>query len=315
MYLHGNIRQIGKKARSFLLPGQHGTVLASVSKAIYLIAEQGDAFWLAGEDTPMHDRCAMISTAVPALSPGARYSVEQSALIVDDTFAFEAGDAAIWSPAEIHWHLGLTELAANTRTFVRHLDGLQASGFGKFLPLIQALWQEIQIPDLQFADPILQFSKSRVLDIAAACLEQDIDRFSENARMLIGLGTGLTPSGDDFLGGVLFALRTIQTHYPCSSNLHLTFSIENYSSQTHPISFTLLKDLANGSAVEPLHEMINNLLGGTSIDCTSSFVSQLTNIGHSTGWDMLTGLLTGLLVTHGNHVSTSSLPIKQSMKA
>jgi hypothetical protein len=151
--------------------------------------------------------------------------------------------------------------------------------------------------------------------MARACLKGNAGLISENAERLVGLGTGLTPSGDDFLGGILFAIKMLQTYYPNTINIALRFSIENYSSRTHPISFGILKDLADGSAVEPLHQIMNHLLAGTTISCSYSYVSQLTDIGHSTGWDLLTGLLTGLLVARGNCTINPPLQIAESMNA
>jgi hypothetical protein len=85
--------------------------------------------------------------------------------------------------------------------------------------------------------------------------------------------------------------------------------IESYGSQTHLISFTLLNDLADGHAIAPLHEIINGLFSGESFESLYPFVSELASVGHSTGWDLLTGLLTGLLTAfqgpllQGSHIS------------
>jgi hypothetical protein len=265
--------------------------------------------------SPLHDRCAVVSTGISLLPEGAPFFVEASRLIVNYAFAYEIGEIKTWSPPQTNCILELAELAAHLKTFTLQLDCSQARGFGSFMPLIQALWQDMPLPDLHCVDPILKFAQPKVLHMAAACREGNVGLISEHAAPLVGLGTGLTPSGDDFLGGILFAIKALQTYYPNAINIALHFPIENYGSRTHPISFTLLKDLADGSAVEPLHHILNNLLAGNSINSIHSYVSQLTDIGHSTGWDLLTGLLTGLLVARGNCTINPPLQIAESMNA
>ena len=58
-----------------------------------------------------------------------------------------------------------------------------------------------------------------------------------------------------------------------------------------------MQDLASGQAIEPLHHISNNLLTGEFFKSIDPFMAQLTRVGHSTGWDLLAGLLTGLLIT------------------
>jgi hypothetical protein len=315
MYSQVAIQQAGKKAHSFLVPGQRGRVLAAFSKAVYLLTVESDLLWLAGEGTPMHERCTVVSPFVSPLPAGAPFFVEGSRLIVGQAITYTIGNVTTWSPPPPSCIVRLAELAARLEAIIPKLDCSQARGFGSFIPLIQQLWQDRPIHDLQYTDPVLQCAQPKVLNIARACLEGNTSLISENAERLVGLGTGLTPSGDDFLGGLLFAIKALQTYYPSEINIALHIPIENYVSRTHPISFTLLKDLADGSAVEPLHHVLNNLLAGNSINSIHCYVSQLTDIGHSTGWDLLTGLLTGLLAARGNHCFNSSLQITQSMYA
>lgn len=315
MHSQGTITQAGKKANSLLVHGQRGQVLAAFCKAIYLLTEDGELFWLAGDGIPMHDRCAVVSTIISPLLDGDSFFVEGSSLVVNETFIYNIDHGTIWSPPETKCNLEPSELAARLNGFVLQLDCSQARGFGTFLPVIQALWQDMRIPYVHYTNPLLQFAQPKVLNMARACLEGNASLISEQAEMLVGLGAGLTPSGDDFLGGILFAIKTLQTYYPDTIIVPVNLPIENYGSRTHAISFALLKDLTDGSAVEPLHHLVNNLSAGTSINCIHSYVSQLTNIGHSTGWDLLTGLLTGLLVTRGNRCFNSSLQVDQSMNA
>jgi hypothetical protein len=151
--------------------------------------------------------------------------------------------------------------------------------------------------------------------MARACRKRNDSDIFQNADALIGLGSGLTPSGDDFVGGMLFAIKILQAVYSNLEFMNDIISIEGYRSKTHIISFTLLHDLANGHAIEPLHQLINGFVSGKPHESMYPFVSQLTQLGNSTGWDMLAGLLTGLLVIYHNSSFTPSLQLQQRMEA
>jgi hypothetical protein len=156
-----------------------------------------------------------------------------------------------------------------------------------------------QLDDETEIDPVLSLAWLGIHKIAKACLWRNMPGLLQEANGLVGLGEGLTPSGDDFLGGMLFCINTIQRLYPgfvyLNSSEQALF-IESARKRTHLISFTLLKDLTNGQAVEPLHELIHSILSDQPLESIWA-ASGLIQMGHSTGWDLLTGALTGFLLT------------------
>jgi hypothetical protein len=250
----------------------------------------------------MHRRCVEVSSALPTPVVGSLFRVEDQQLRIDSGLAFDIDNALLWSEPSLDSKeaLDLSELPARIRSFFSSLDFLQARGFGQFIPQILSLIQSssASLP-IETTDPILRAAQPLVLDMARACLEGNTSRISQNADALIGLGSGLTPSGDDFLGGLLFAIKILQIAYPESNLIHPSIAVESYSSRTHLISFTLLQDHANGHSVESLHQIINGLLSRGSLKSIYLSFSQLIQVGHSTGWDLLTGLLVGLLAANG----------------
>jgi hypothetical protein len=301
--------QLGTTARACLAPGQRGKVLASFSKAIYLLTEANELFWITTDDAPMHRRCVTICTPLPRPLAGAPFRVEDHHLTIDPGFIFETENMSLWTaprvdPSQV---LEITGLPARIDALFSNLDLSQIKGFGRFIPHILSLLQDESInPASDVTDLILRSAQPFVLDMTRACLEHDPSRVAHYAHNLFGLGTGLTPSGDDFLGGLLFCINALQTAYP-ELNFFKPIPLEAYRVQTHPISFVLLHDLANGHAIAPLHHIVNGLLSAQSLESIDPFVSQLTQVGHSTGWDLLTGLLTGLLLAYqGNYFIPSS---------
>ena len=62
--------------------------------------------------------------------------------------------------------------------------------------------------------------------------------------------------------------------------------------RTNRISFALLSDHAAGHACEPAHRLVLALMGRESPETTYRAASDLIRVGHSTGWDLLTGAWT-----------------------
>ncbi len=103
---------------------------------------------------------------------------------------------------------------------------------------------------------------------------------------LIGLGPGLTPSGDDFLGGMLITL-----HICGKKSVHkqLYSQIESLLDMTGPVSKAHLKAAAIGEGSNSLHEVINMLLKGNDTKLEIA-IHSINKIGHTSGWDALAGV-------------------------
>jgi Protein of unknown function (DUF2877) len=107
---------------------------------------------------------------------------------------------------------------------------------------------------------------------------------------LIGLGPGLTPSGDDFLVGALAALDAIG-----ESDAHaaLATAVANAApGATSALSACFLRAAVAGHVGESLHRAVASLLTGDA----DTAVAAVANIGHSSGWDMMAGVATVLRI-------------------
>jgi hypothetical protein len=101
-------------------------------------------------------------------------------------------------------------------------------------------------------------------------------------RDLIGLGHGLTPSGDDFLIGALAMLDALdQTNMRAA----LARAVVAAADRTSPLSASFLRAAAAGHVGENLHTIIAAILTG---DADAAFAAA-RRIGHTSGWDALTG--------------------------
>ena len=103
---------------------------------------------------------------------------------------------------------------------------------------------------------------------------------------LLGLGPGLTPSGDDYLAGVLVALRAIGEDATAD---RLWDDLRSTADRrTNAISRAHLRAAAAGEAHEALHLCLEQLFGESDAQWDYP-LARLDAVGHCSGWDGLAG--------------------------
>jgi hypothetical protein len=110
---------------------------------------------------------------------------------------------------------------------------------------------------------------------------------SKEAEGLIGLGPGLTPSGDDYLAGMLVALRVFGR--PAQADSLWRWLAPRLPGRTGAISAAHLAAASTGEAHEALHACLENLSGGD--DDWDEALERIDSVGHCSGWDGLAGAL------------------------
>lgn len=106
---------------------------------------------------------------------------------------------------------------------------------------------------------------------------------------LIGLGPGLTPSGDDFLGGAMIALATLRDTEKRDAIWRLIVPL--LIERTTDISAAHLSAAAEGYGHAALHAFIDALHAGENAKLAQA-IDTLTAIGHTSGLDALAGAVT-----------------------
>lgn len=113
---------------------------------------------------------------------------------------------------------------------------------------------------------------------------------------LIGLGSGLTPSGDDLLVGYLAGLWcTVRGQSERAQFIsRLGETIISLSSKTNDISCTYLYHAAQGQVSSRLANLAEAISRGTNHKRLSKIAEASFEVGHTSGMDAVTGLLVGL---------------------
>lgn len=255
----------GRGVRDALERGERGVVLASFRLACYVAVGDGLVALVAPgvHPGPVH---LILDAPPPRPSPGAGVEIARGGLFVGEEWIGTAG-ARTWSgslpPAE--------SVAGSAEAIAR-----AASGSADRSPLLAAPFH----------------------DAASAARELlDEGRLTEAGRLLAGLGPGLTPSGDDALAGIVFALRASRgpDAEPEASDLAGLVT-------SGPLSRAFGLWAARGQALAPAHELVRAAVAGDDISASSSAWA-LAAIGETSGSDFLLGLIWGLAASspQGGH--------------
>ncbi len=253
---------IGRKARAArAASGGSARPLAAFPDAPYFDAA-GEIVWVGPRLPARHPRAVL--TAQP---------VERRATVSFDALPGEAWSGAL--PAQA----GRAVVTGAWRQLAGALERLGAPrGFGALLTGgTPAFPLDLAVP--------------RVHALAAAYRADDAPAVYETSRALLGLGTGLTPSGDDLAGAALFGRMLVDRGAPWRGiGARLASDARTAS---HAISAALLADLVAGETFEPLHALADALAAD---DAAAAFEAAraLVALGHSSGWDMLAGFAVGM---------------------
>jgi len=96
---------------------------------------------------------------------------------------------------------------------------------------------------------------------------------------LLGLGFGLTPSGDDFALGVISIFNILSENTSKIRDAVMTYD--------YPLSKTMLLDALDHHYSKPVYNLIKSLSDGAP---TETALSDLVTVGHSSGSDILAGI-------------------------
>ncbi|MBI5825803.1 MAG: DUF2877 domain-containing protein [Chloroflexi bacterium] len=154
-----------------------------------------------------------------------------------------------------------------------------------------------QLPITNYQSPISSspISNSLISSLAIADLPASLTA----AKQLAGLGIGLTPAGDDFILGALYAAWII--HPPKIASALARETAETAASLTTSLSAAWLKSAGAGEAGILWHDLFNALLL-TSPNASASLrtslqspISNLLAVGHTSGADALAGFICTLI--------------------
>lgn len=132
-------------------------------------------------------------------------------------------------------------------------------------------------------------------NLVSAARQFDLNTNSA-VKTLIGLGSGLTPGGDDLLGGFVAGLWCTDGDQSRRTTFitGLGSAIRHHSRQTNDISRTYLYHAVRGQVSSLLANLAEAISRGEAPDQLAGVAEAAMQVGHTSGMDTVTGLLIGL---------------------
>lgn len=293
------IFELGLLAENALLSESEGRVVAVFENSFYAVF--GGQWICVGlphlGSGPLHVLCERRPLRWPAIGGGV--AVTGSALRIDSRPFATLGDAFIWRPEPpASWtHAGLRlGLGAVDESF--HVgaaeEGLAAVGCAqrpvKPSPLVAAAAPGISALDRVITDALSGRAPSP----------------ADSAELvtLIGLGPGLTPSGDDMLGGALITFAALDL--PNARDL-LWSACRDHLDRTNDISGVHLRTAALGYGAAAMHAAIRATIKG-DVNCMEQALAAVSAIGHTSGKDGFAGALIAMRAVERHFASDEVRP-------
>ena len=280
------VREIGAVALATLSAPVHGTVAATFARSLY--ATIGGRWICIGPcglgSGPLNALCALPDVPdwqASGVKPGTAVRIGADALHLGGGLVLSLTGARVWHPeAPPAWSV------ESLRQGLEVLDRLAGSaipenGLGLFVRPHAAP----STPLARHAAQIMHHFQRRLGELLAAGDVPGGD-WPGPAAGFLGLGPGLTPSGDDFLAGAMIALKVLGRGD--LSDL-LWAGLEPMARVgTVDVSRAHLAAAARGMGSAGLHDCLSAVLAGEHAALTQA-LSRIDAIGHCSGWDALAG--------------------------
>ena len=134
--------------------------------------------------------------------------------------------------------------------------------------------------------------------IESAFERGDVQALSASLRRLVGLGLGLTPSGDDFICGMAYAFNHFARYVPRCQNYPemLRDAATPHLARTSDVSVEYLRCAFDGEHFDVVDDVLRSL--GLPFDRAriAKATDKLLTVGASSGSDILCGMLFALYI-------------------
>jgi hypothetical protein len=283
------IEALGAVALGILRANERGRVLAVFRRSFY-VAFADDVVCIGPLDLGLGPLAALHAADAPSQWPDGAVHVDAEVTCAGATFTvgrdlrFDVTHAEKWRPVAEPRH-SASKLRVRLQLLRAATERRSPGGLGALLPALCAS-----------ATPPLHASEDPVVRAAAPAIGALCDWLTAALRGessappavdgLIGLGAGLTPSGDDFLGGIMIALHRVGRADLAGALARRVMACVKQG--TSVISAAYLRCAAEGQGFKVLLDALDCMLAGAG-SRLDACLDAVADVGHTSGWDCLTG--------------------------
>lgn len=269
--------------RSLREPHFRGFVHSVFEHVVNVEGGDGWLFTIASRDLDNAPNTLIVDTArfgATGIDPGDRVDVTGSAIAIDMRIGIRLDRATAWHPALPAYPADDAKLRRNLATVRRQLGrpaigGLQSPGGAP--------------SDLDCATAVTLERHAAML--CAALFRSDLQAACTHGQAMIGLGPGLTPSGDDFLVGLFSVLHLPGS--PCHALRSVCADVvADMAQRTTAISVAALKAAAQGRVRASIESLLRELMAGSPAGLAAA-LSAVLAIGSTSGSDITAGIVAG----------------------
>ena len=277
--------------RAWLQASRHARILHIFERVVNLIAED-DVISLVAPDVgngpfnvvlPVFDFARQMTPSDPLrITPDALYMGD---LVID------VSSAALWNPYP-DWQT----IRAQQARLRAHM------------PVVRAVLQEhapadslahlvvaLPAPLSALETHVVNTAQQHWRNLVEGALNLDRAACVSGAAQLAGLGSGLTPAGDDWLLGCALAAHA---GFPSPEAAALILdAVRRAASDTHPLSACWLRAAADGACGQDWHTFFESCLQADARSVYQAAV-QIVRQGHSSGADALAGYVALVNLQH-----------------
>jgi hypothetical protein len=283
------VRRAGVVAAEFCKAPARAEVAAVFGRSFHLRC--GDLFVCVGEPAIGNGPLTLIADMAAAprsLYQGQPARIAESRIAIG-AVAFTCEWSEPWLPSP--WpRAAAPDLLAQVRDAVVHRAATEApaEGFGRAIA-------DTNVTDEAFA----RVARRRLARLRLWLVERVAARsapanaLAEAVRDLVGLGPGLTPSGDDVLIGALALLDALAGDHAGAGTMrkNLARAVADVPpALTSPLSRCFLRVAAAGHIGERLHAAVSSCVAGDA----DTAIAAIRDVGQTSGWDMMAGIVAAL---------------------
>ena len=290
---------IGTQAIRVFVASSRGRVAAVFNRSLYLEFDSG---WCCLVETELGagpvNICVLLPGRMDIVTRNAPIDRVDQGFVIGSRLHVATASARVWTAPIVEW---------SEETLIRGLAALDplCLDHAPKAGLSRIVWPRSSADPASFelcvAMPVVA-SLTGWLQRVLNCDAPELPPGS--ITKLVGLGPGLTPSGDDFLVGMLVVLSLV-------GRFDLVAAVDQVihptlAEGTGPISRLHLAAALSGETGEQLHAMVHAVLVGDHNVLASRLVS-ISHVGHSSGWDTLAGAVMVLRVLARTHRSVMAV--------
>lgn len=279
---------IGKVAAQILRSASTFAIRGITSRGIFTLIDDRKIVFLSREayKGPLIVNLPWVELRLDQISLTSHGRIANRCFLFSDLdLVIDCADAEIWSALSI-WHpAALSQKLPTDETLIDFLDRLLKKSENELILAVHNLISGSEPPPPNQENEV----ETEVRKLSAALHTGDFDMVTQGAHFFAGRGRGLTPSGDDFLLGIVYALYSLKDRMPSAQIASIPLIANMVNRRSTLISANLVDCAGAGEVDERIGKAFYALLSPSwPID---QAVEDLATWGSSSGFDTAAGIV------------------------